>query len=104
MPALYHFRPLVLIILDGWGIAPASGGNAVTLAQTPNFKRLILTSSHGQLAASGDAVGLPQGEQGNSEVGHLNIGAGKIVYQDFTRINKAVQDGSFTKNEALHKV
>jgi 2,3-bisphosphoglycerate-independent phosphoglycerate mutase len=95
-------RPLVaLIILDGWGCAPPGPGNAVDLADTPVFDRLWDTYPHTTLVASGEAVGLPPGQMGNSEVGHLTIGAGRRLYLDLTRITKAIEDGSFFKNEAL---
>jgi 2,3-bisphosphoglycerate-independent phosphoglycerate mutase len=94
--------PLVaLVILDGWGLAPAGPGNAVELADTPVFDRLWAEYPHSTLAASGEAVGLPAGQMGNSEVGHLTIGSGRILDQDFQRINRAIQDGSFFENEAL---
>jgi 2,3-bisphosphoglycerate-independent phosphoglycerate mutase len=95
-------RPLVaLVILDGWGCAPPGPGNAVELADTPNFDRLWRTYPHATLDASGEAVGLPPGQMGNSEVGHLTIGSGRILYQDFVRVNKAIEDGSFFDNPAL---
>jgi len=90
-----------LIILDGWGIAPAGPGNAVELANTPVFDELWARYPHGTLAASGEAVGLPEGQMGNSEVGHLTIGSGRILLQDFARVNRAIADGSFARNEAL---
>jgi 2,3-bisphosphoglycerate-independent phosphoglycerate mutase len=94
--------PLVaLIILDGWGLAPPGPGNAVDLAETPVFDRLWATCPHTTLEASGEAVGLPPGQMGNSEVGHLTIGAGRVPYQDLVRINQAIEDGSFFENEAL---
>jgi 2,3-bisphosphoglycerate-independent phosphoglycerate mutase len=94
--------PLVaLVILDGWGIAPPGPGNAVELADTPVFDRLWRDFPHAQLAASGAAVGLPDGQMGNSEVGHLTIGSGRILFQDLVRVNKAIEDGSFFENEAL---
>ena len=94
--------PLVaLIILDGWGCAPPGPGNAVELAETPVFDGLWARFPHTTLEASGEAVGLPRGQMGNSEVGHLTIGAGRVVYQDLVRINKAITDGSFFENEAL---
>jgi 2,3-bisphosphoglycerate-independent phosphoglycerate mutase len=94
--------PLVaLIILDGWGCAPLGPGNAVELAETPVFDGLWARFPHTTLEASGEAVGLPHGQMGNSEVGHLTIGAGRVVYQDLVRINKAITDGSFFENEAL---
>ena len=94
--------PLVaLVILDGYGIAPPGPGNAVELADTPVFDRLWAEYPHTQLVASGEAVGLPAGQMGNSEVGHLTIGSGRILDQDFQRVNRAVRDGSLFENEAL---
>jgi 2,3-bisphosphoglycerate-independent phosphoglycerate mutase len=92
---------VVLVILDGWGCAPPGPGNAVELAETPVFNGLWARFPHTTLDASGEAVGLPHGQMGNSEVGHLTIGAGRVVYQDLVRINKAIADGSFFENEAL---
>jgi 2,3-bisphosphoglycerate-independent phosphoglycerate mutase len=94
-------KPLLLMILDGWGEHPHSDHNAISRAATPNMTRLSREYPCTQLDASGMAVGLPDGQMGNSEVGHLNIGAGRIVYQDLTRITKAIQDGSFFRNEVL---
>ncbi|MEI8220894.1 MAG: 2,3-bisphosphoglycerate-independent phosphoglycerate mutase, partial [bacterium] len=94
-------RPVVLIILDGWGIAPAGDGNAITLADTPNLDRLAAEGLTTVLDASGLAVGLPDGQIGNSEVGHLNLGAGFRVVQDLPRIDEAVAGGRFDANEAL---
>jgi 2,3-bisphosphoglycerate-independent phosphoglycerate mutase len=94
-------RPVVLVILDGWGIAPPGPGNAVDLANTPVFDALSARYPHGTLAASGEAVGLPAGQMGNSEVGHLTIGSGRILVQDLARVNRAIADGSFARNEAL---
>jgi 2,3-bisphosphoglycerate-independent phosphoglycerate mutase len=94
--------PLVaLVILDGWGCAPPGPGNAVALADTPVFDRLWAEYPHTRLAASGEAVGLPAGQMGNSEVGHLTIGSGRVLDQDFQRVNRAVADGSLHENEAL---
>jgi 2,3-bisphosphoglycerate-independent phosphoglycerate mutase len=94
--------PLVtLVILDGWGCAPPGPGNAVDLAATPVFDRLWAEYPHTHLAASGEAVGLPAGQMGNSEVGHLTIGSGRVLDQDFQRVNRAVADGSFFANEVL---
>jgi 2,3-bisphosphoglycerate-independent phosphoglycerate mutase len=94
--------PLVaLVILDGWGIAPPGPGNAVELAETPVFDRLWRDYPHAQLAASGEAVGLPDGQMGNSEVGHLTIGSGRVLDQDLQRVNRSIRDGSFFENEAL---
>ena len=92
------FKPVVLIVLDGWGLAADSPGNATAKAGTPNLKRYLATYPHTQLIASGEAVGLPRGEAGNTETGHLNLGAGKIVYQDLNRINMAIANGSFFQN------
>jgi 2,3-bisphosphoglycerate-independent phosphoglycerate mutase len=94
-------KPVVLVILDGWGIAPAGPGNAVELAATPVFDELWERYPHATLAASGEAVGLPPGQMGNSEVGHLTIGSGRILFQDLARVNGAVADGSLVENEAL---
>src|SRR3970040_2154689 len=92
---------VLLIVLDGWGIAAASSGNAITLAKLPYYQSLLGNYPHGLLQASGEAVGLPKGEDGNTETGHLNIGAGRIVYQDLPRINMSIADGSFFRNKAL---
>jgi len=96
-------KPTVLAILDGWGIAPATEGNAITRATTPNMKRFIAEYPVMTLYASGNEVGLSYGEMGNSEVGHLNIGAGRVYYQTLPRINKEIQDKSFLNNDALVK-
>jgi len=94
--------PLVaLVILDGWGIAPPGPGNAIELAETPVFDRLWRDYPHAQLAASGAAVGLPEGQMGNSEVGHLTIGSGRVLDQDLQRVNRAIRDGSLFDNDAL---
>jgi 2,3-bisphosphoglycerate-independent phosphoglycerate mutase len=94
--------PLVaLVILDGWGCAPPGPGNAVELADTPNFDRLWRANPHTTLVASGEAVGLPPGQMGNSEVGHLTIGSGRVLFQDLMRVNAAIEDGSFFENPAL---
>lgn len=94
-------NPVVLLILDGWGIAPASPGNAISLAKTPNMTSLVNSFPHGELVASGESVGLPANEVGNTEVGHLNLGAGRLVLQDLKRINKAITDGDFFLNKAF---
>jgi 2,3-bisphosphoglycerate-independent phosphoglycerate mutase len=94
-------RPLVLVIIDGWGYRTDPFGNAIAAAKKPNWDALWTRWPHTVLAAAGEPVGLPEGQQGNSEVGHLNIGAGRIVYQDLTRINRAVKDGSFSTNPVL---
>jgi 2,3-bisphosphoglycerate-independent phosphoglycerate mutase len=93
--------PVVLVILDGWGCAAPGPGNAVSLADTPVFDRLWAEYPHTTLEASGEAVGLPPGQMGNSEVGHLTIGSGRVLYQDLMRVNKAIEDGSFFENPAL---
>ena len=100
-PSGHVCRPVVLLVLDGWGSAPPGPGNAVSLARTPCFDALLTRFPHTTLDASGEAVGLPDGQMGNSEVGHLNIGAGRVVYQDLTRISKAIADGDFFRNRVL---
>ena len=92
---------VTLVVLDGWGCAPPGPGNAVELAETPVFDRLWRDYPHTTLKASGEAVGLPEGQMGNSEVGHLTIGSGRILFQDLQRVNVAIRDGSFFKNPAL---
>ncbi|MDR2006385.1 MAG: 2,3-bisphosphoglycerate-independent phosphoglycerate mutase [Acidaminococcales bacterium] len=94
-------KPLLLVILDGFGLRDEREYNAVKLAATPCLDRLFAECPHTCLAASGADVGLPDGQMGNSEVGHLNIGSGRIVYQELTRISKAIKDGSFFKNQVL---
>ena len=96
-----EIRPVMLVIMDGWGWREEREGNAVALADTPNIDRYQKEYPFTLLEASGEAVGLPPGQMGNSEVGHLNLGAGRIVYQELTRINMAIEDGSFFENEAL---
>jgi 2,3-bisphosphoglycerate-independent phosphoglycerate mutase len=93
--------PVALVILDGWGLAPPGPGNAVELADTPVFDRLWATFPHTTLEASGEAVGLPPGQMGNSEVGHLTIGSGRVLYQDLMRVNKSIEEGSFFENPVL---
>ena len=92
------------MILDGWGIAPASSSNAASLAHTPNLDKYFANYPHTQLEASGLEVGLPAGQIGNSEVGHLNIGSGRIIYQSLTRISKSIADGDFFTNPVLVQV
>ncbi len=94
-------KPVALIILDGFGLRDDVTGNAVAQAKKPNYDRYMATYPHTTLTAAGEAVGLPDGQMGNSEVGHLNIGAGRIVYQDLTRITKSIRDGEFYDNETL---
>jgi len=94
-------RPLVLIILDGWGINPKREGNAIAMARTPIYDSILRDYPYTTLDASGESVGLPAGQMGNSEVGHLNIGAGRVVYQDLTRIDLAIKTGEFYKNPVL---
>lgn len=96
-------RPTVLMILDGFGLNENADGNAVSLAKTPVIENLKKTYPYVKGNASGLAVGLPEGQMGNSEVGHLNMGAGRIVYQELTRITKEIEDGDFFKNKALLK-
>ena len=93
----------VLIILDGYGIAPATPGNAITTANKPNLDRLFAEYPHSQLIASGLDVGLPEGQMGNSEVGHTNIGAGRVVFQILPKMTKEIDDGDFFKNPAYVK-
>jgi 2,3-bisphosphoglycerate-independent phosphoglycerate mutase len=92
---------VALVILDGWGLAPPGPGNAVELAQTPVFDALWEQYPHTTLAASGEAVGLPPGQMGNSEVGHLTIGSGRVLFQDLMRVNVAIRDGALYENPAL---
>ena len=96
-------KPAVLLILDGYGLNDKTEGNAVALAETPVMDRLMKEYPFVKGNASGMAVGLPDGQMGNSEVGHLNMGAGRIVYQELTRITKEIQDGTFFDNEGLMK-
>lgn len=96
-------KPVMLIIMDGYGIASPSNGNAVALAKKPNLDRIMKEYPNTIIEASGEAVGLPEGQMGNSEVGHMNIGAGRIVYQSLTRINVAIKNGDFAKNDAILK-
>ncbi len=91
------FKRVVLIVLDGWGLAEPGPGNAVELADTPVFDELWNKHPHTTMTAWGEAVGLPEGQMGNSEVGHLNLGAGAIVKQDLLRIDEAIEDGSFAE-------
>lgn len=94
-------KPVVLAILDGWGIAPPGPGNAISLAKTPNMDMLKNSFVHTQLIAHGESVGLPKREPGNTETGHLNLGAGRIVYQDLPRINMSIADGTFFQNPSF---
>ncbi|MGA2910708.1 MAG: 2,3-bisphosphoglycerate-independent phosphoglycerate mutase [Candidatus Microgenomates bacterium] len=92
---------VMLVVLDGWGVAAEGPGNAIKQAETPNMDRFAASYPHTILEASGEAVGLPRGEVGNTETGHLNLGAGRIVYQDLLRINLSIADGTFYQNQAL---
>src|SRR5690625_2242431 len=94
-------RLAALIILDGFGLRDETYGNAVNQANKPNFDRYWNQYPNNQLKASGEAVGLPEGQMGNSEVGHLNIGAGRIVYQSLTRVNLSIESGEFFEKEAF---
>ncbi len=94
--------PIVLIIMDGFGLSPVGSGNAISQADTPNLDRLFSECPHTELMASGLDVGLPDGQMGNSEVGHTNIGAGRVVYQDLPRISKSIIDGDFFENPAFN--
>jgi len=99
----HNVRPFVLIVLDGWGLAAAGPHNAISQAHTPTFDRLYRRAAWTSLEASGEAVGLPTGQMGSSEVGHLNIGSGRVVYQDMVRISKSIRDGDFVHNPALQR-
>jgi len=94
-------KPVLLLVLDGWGIRAQREANAIAIAGTPNMDALMREYPSTQVETSGLSVGLPEGQMGNSEVGHTNLGAGRIVYQDLVRINRAVEDGSFFQNDAL---
>src|SRR3989344_8854464 len=94
-------KPTVLCVLDGWGVSQDGPGNAITRANPVNFNSLWFSYPHTLLVASGQAVGLPEGHVGNSEVGHLNLGAGRVVFQDLLRVNNAIADGTFFENDAL---
>ena len=94
-------KPVLLLILDGWGYREQTEHNAIALANCPNWRQLLATRPHTLVDTHGLSVGLPDGQMGNSEVGHMNIGAGRIVYQDLTRIDAAIADGSFARNAAL---
>ena len=101
MVQLARPKPVILLILDGWGMGPSNAGNAIARAKTPNLDQFMIKYPHTQLAASGKAVGLPHGEDGNTETGHLNIGAGRIVYQELPRISMSIADGSFASNQVF---
>jgi 2,3-bisphosphoglycerate-independent phosphoglycerate mutase len=101
LPSRSRFPLVALVILDGWGCAPPGPGNAIELAETPVFDRLWRTYPHSRLRASGEAVGLPPGQMGNSEVGHLTIGSGRILDQDLQRVNRAIASGAIFENRAL---
>ena len=94
-------KPLALIIMDGFGLRKETEGNAIAAAKHPNLDRLWATCPHTQIGASGLDVGLPDGQMGNSEVGHTNMGAGRIVYQELTRITKSIEEGEYLTNPAL---
>lgn len=96
-------KKALLMILDGWGIGKHGEGDVIFNTPTPYLDYLNAVSPHSQLQASGEDVGLPDGQMGNSEVGHLNIGAGRIVFQELSRINNAIKDGSIAKNEVFVK-
>jgi 2,3-bisphosphoglycerate-independent phosphoglycerate mutase len=101
LPSGRRYPLVALVVLDGWGCAPPGPGNAVELARTPVFDRLWRTYPHTTLKASGEAVGLPAGQMGNSEVGHLTLGTGRVLDQDLQRVNRAIADGSFFENPVL---
>src|ERR1700727_1740359 len=95
--------PIVLVVLDGWGISKEKRGNAILAANTPNYNLLLTQFPNTQLSASGTAVGLPPGLMGNSEVGHLTIGAGRVVKQKLTIISEKIADGTFFRNPVLNQ-
>ena len=97
----FKIEPCVLVILDGFGLAPPSQGNAITLAKTPNYDRYLKIFPHGELIASGESVGLPANEVGNTEVGHLTLGGGRVILQDLKRINLSIEKGMFFDNKAF---
>src|ERR1700722_15291384 len=94
-------RPIVLTVLDGWGYRAETSGNAIALARKPNYDRLLAEFPNTLVHTSGPAVGLPEGQMGNSEVGHLNIGAGGVVHMDITRIDAAIESGGFFHEKLL---
>src|SRR3712207_3263944 len=96
-------KPVMLMILDGFGVTDRIEGNAVIAAKKPNYDMLLNNFPNTKLKASGLSVGLPEGQMGNSEVGHLNIGAGRIIYQELTRISKDIKEGKFFENEVINK-
>ena len=96
-------KPTMLMILDGFGLNKSDYGNAIKAAKTPNLDRIFSEYPFTSINASGEYVGLPDGQMGNSEVGHLNIGAGRIVYQDLTMVSKSIKDGDFFANPAFLK-
>ena len=96
-------KPVALIILDGWGLNPKREGNAIAQASTPNWDSLKAKYPNTVLKAAEVAVGLPEGQMGNSEVGHLNLGAGRVVYQPFTRLNNAIETGEFFEKSVIHE-
>jgi len=96
-------KPIVLAIMDGWGYSETLENNAILSANTPLYDKLWANGSRNFIHTSGEKVGLPAGQMGNSEVGHLNLGAGRVVYQDYTRVTKAIEDGTFTQNNVINK-
>ena len=100
-PSTSSLKPMILLVLDGYGIAPASAGNAITQAKTPYIDNLMNSYPHTELIASGESVGLPANEVGNTEVGHLTLGAGRVIYQDLKRISLGIEDGTFFDNKAF---
>src|SRR5438093_10135189 len=98
-----RMRPVLLVVLDGWGNSASREGNAILLQGTPNLDKLAERFPVSQLHTSGLAVGLPEGQMGNSEVGHTNLGAGRVVYQDLVCINRAIESGAFFYDEAMRR-
>jgi 2,3-bisphosphoglycerate-independent phosphoglycerate mutase len=97
----HSIKPIVIVVMDGFGIAPPNPGNAIHLAKKPVYDRMLKTYPWGQIIASGEAVGLPANEVGNSEVGHLTLGVGRVIFQSLERINRSVKDHSIYKNQML---
>src|SRR3989344_220837 len=101
MPSKKKVRPAMLVIMDGWGVRKSKNKNAIAAANTPTLDLLKRSALYTELLASGEAVGLPKGIMGNSEVGHIHIGAGKIKYQDLVRVNEEIESGKFFRNNVL---
>ena len=101
---MIHYNRMALLILDGWGLNPDPKVSAIEAARTPFFDKLMLENPNATLQTFGEAVGLPEGQMGNSEVGHINLGAGRVVYQELARINKEIREGGLAKNAELNNL